>query len=310
MQPDVSVVIVSDYAGGKTKSWDDLRAALAALSRQDYRGSVEYLLLESAQFKYSVPADIAEILPHLQIVFSNGTSSYQLKNHGAQLASAEIVAFLDADCTPSRHWLAALAETMRKNPQAVAVSGKTVYPGRTLLERILALTGRTYLNRSKTDKTWSISNNNAAIRKNILKRFPLSEEAGPFGAKLHAHRIIKDGNCVLYEPRMEVVHDIEGWAMERDVRRNVGYATITMRRVEPSLPLAWVANLSYLSIPLFFIGRVLLTWWLCLRFFSDYRVAWYELPLALTAAVAIHIMEIPGMVCAIRGQPIQDTAYR
>ena len=36
VSPVVSVVIVSDYAGGEAKAWEDLRTTLAAFSRQDF----------------------------------------------------------------------------------------------------------------------------------------------------------------------------------------------------------------------------------------------------------------------------------
>jgi len=308
--PFVTVVIVSDYAGGEEKSWNDLRRNLQQLSHQTYREPVEFLFVESRRFRQEVPPDLLSIVPSLKTLFIDGETSYQMKNAGASAASGDVVIMLDADCTPEPGWLEAFVETMHAHPEAGAVSGRTTYPGRNLLERILALTGRTYLNRPDTGETWSISNNNAAFRLKALLDHPLSDKAGPFGGRLHAQTLINAGYKVLFEPRARAVHDFESWSMERDVRRNVGYATITMRRLEPNMPLSWMARLGYLSIPLFFISRLLLTWWLCLRYFRDYHVAWYELPAALGVAVAIHVMELPGMVRAVRTAPVTDTAYR
>lgn len=144
----------------------------------------------------------------------------------------------------------------------------------------------------------------------MLLQHPLRDEAGPFGGRLHAQRIIDAGYRVMFEPRARVVHDIEGWAMERDVRRNIGYATITMRRLNRNMPYAWMARFGYFSIPLFFMARLANTWYLELRYHRQYDVAWYELPVAFLVAIAIHVMELPGMVRAIRGNPLTETAYR
>lgn len=310
MKPAASVVVVSDYAGGEEKSWTDLRKNLECLKGQDVEEPFETIYVDSAMFKDTLPAEIFEILPEMKTEFADVETSYQMKNLGAAAASGDIVVILDADCMPEAGWLRAFLASMRAHPEAGAISGRTTYPGRNLLERILALTGRTYLNRPDTDETWSISNNNAAFRRDVLRQFPLSDKAGPFGGKLHARTIMNGGFKVMYEPRARAVHDFEDWSMERDVRRNVGYASIKMRRLESTMSHAWMARFGYFSVPLFFTARLLLTWWLCLRNFRDYDVAFYELPAALGVAVAIHIMELPGMIQAVNDTPIADTAYR
>ena len=310
MPPSVSVIVVSDYAGGEEKSWTDLRKNLGNLAKQDFDEPVEVIYVENSAFEDQVPSDILQIVPALKTVFVDAETSYQLKNAGVGAATGEFVVMLDADCTPEPEWLSAFVRSLRAYPEAGAISGRTTYPGRNLLERILALTGRTYLNRPDTDETWTISNNNAAFRRSVLLEVPLTDRAGPFGGKMHARTIMNAGYKVMFEPRASAVHDFEDWSMERDVRRNVGYASIKMRQLEPTMEHAWMARFGYLSIPLFFVARLLLTWWLCFRNFRNYEVALYELPVALAVAVAIHVMELPGMLQAVRDTPITETAYR
>ncbi len=307
---DVSVVVVSDYAGGEAKSWDDLRKTLSSLSRQDFQGKAEFILVEATAFHDATPADLMEIIPDLRIVWSPATSSYDMKNAGGQAATSDIVAMLDADCIPCESWLRHLVETMRANPDAVAVSGKTTYPGRTLVERILALIGRSFLYRRQTGDTDSISNNNAGYRRDILRRYPLSNAIGPFGAGLQNTAVVCDGHRVMFEPRMLAVHDFEGWAMECDVRRNVGYATVAVRQHEPRIKQAWFVKLGVLSLPLFYAGRVLMSSRQCIRYHRDYGVPVYALPMALGLAFIVHAMELPGMLRALRNRPITETAYR
>lgn len=310
VNPVVSVVIVSDYAGGETKAWDDLKATLAALARQDFAGPTEFLLSESADIAQQVSSDLMTTLPSLKVVLSSASSSYALKNEGVRAASADIVATLDADCIPGSDWLRHLMDTMRDHPNVVAVSGRTVYTGDSLTERVLALLSRSYLDPGCTGRTRFISNNNAGFRRSIFLTHPLPTDAGPFAARLQSEAILRSGGQLLFEPRMRVVHDFAGWAMERDIRRNIGYGTITTRLRDRALPYAWLARLGSASILLFAVAKTLDSWSDCVRCGRQYGVRWYELPIAFCLAVVVHVMEIPGMISAFQGQEITETAYR
>ncbi|HEY4612484.1 MAG TPA: hypothetical protein VII11_05835, partial [Bacteroidota bacterium] len=69
-------------------------------------------------------------------------------------------------------------------------------------------------------------------------------------------------------------------------------------------------RMGYASIPFFFAGLVLKSWWDCFRCNSQYGIRWHELPAALGLAVVVNIMEIPGMLRALSGGEITETAYR
>ncbi len=56
--------------------------------------------------------------------------------------------------------------------------------------------------------------------------------------------------------------------------------------------------------------RILLCWGRSLRSARHYGVAWYEIPLALAAAVLVNLYEIPGMAVAFRSGAIEETQYR
>lgn len=310
LNPDVSVVIVSDYAGGESKSWNDLRTTLAALARQDFDGTAEFLLCEQADIARHVPPDLATILPSLKMVSSPASSSYELKNEGVRAASAEIVAVLDADCVPELDWLRHLMTTMRDYPNIAAVSGRTLYPGNNLVERILALLSRSYLDPGRTGNTRFISNNNAGFRRSVYLQHLLPIDAGPFASRIQSEAILRDGGQLLFAPAMRVIHDFEGWPMESDIRRNIGYGTVTVRLRDRYQPYAWLTRLGYGSIPLIAVGKTLESFWDCIRCARYYRVRWYELPAAFCLAIVVHLMEIPGMISAFRGREIAATAYR
>ena len=98
--------------------------------------------------------------------------------------------------------------------------------------------------------------------------------------------------------------------VERDLRRNAGYSTITIRLHDRRIPYAWLTRLGYTSIPVFLAGLILKNWGDCFRCSLQYGVRWFEIPVALFLAVVVNGMEIPGMVDAFRRREISKTAYR
>ncbi len=105
MDPAISVVVVCDCAPGTPEGWDDVRKSLISLSRQELDEPVEFLFCESERFRNQVPPDLTAIVPSLRTLFFTDDSSYALKNHAVAAASAEFVAFLDADCIAAPRWL-------------------------------------------------------------------------------------------------------------------------------------------------------------------------------------------------------------
>lgn len=309
-RPEVTVVTLTDFEPGTEKAWDDLSATLHGLARQDFTGSAEYFFLEDDRLKHEIPGNLGEILPHLQIALTSERLQYDMKSEAARLGTADIVVLLDGDCVPVAGWLRALVETMRSHPGAGVVSGRTTYEGKTFLERACGVLGRAYVDRRGTSRTEHISNNNAAFRRDVLLKHPLPSEAGPFSSKLHADAIQRDGWDLLVAPRAATTHAFEGWSMEKDIRRNMGYGFIKVRQINPDLPFGRIAHLGYGSIPFYFLARIVESWWRSLQFYRNYGLQWYELPGVLGLAVGVHVMEIPGMISALQGRTITETAYR
>jgi cellulose synthase/poly-beta-1,6-N-acetylglucosamine synthase-like glycosyltransferase len=309
-QPVVTVVTMTDFEVGTEKAWDDLRKTLHALARQDFSGPAEIIFLEDEKLKDQIPPDLTEILPQLQIALSNEALQYDMKSEAASLGTADIVILLDGDCAPVPGWLRALVETMQEHPEAGVVSGRTVYEGNTFLERACGVLGRAYVDRRGTIRTEHISNNNAAFRRDALLKHPLPNEAGPFASKLHAEAIRRTGWALLFDPRASATHAFEGWWMECDIRRNMGYGFIKVRQLDSTLPFGRWARFGYGSIPFYAAARVVESWLRIARFYRNYNIRWYELPAVFAVAIGVHVVEIPGMISAVQQRPITQTAYR
>jgi hypothetical protein len=109
---------------------------------------------------------------------------------------------------------------------------------------------------------------------------------------------------------MVVVHEFEGWAMERDIRRNKGFAVVSTRLIDRKQPFAWITRLGLGAVPAILVGNTVLSLRDCLRCWRHYGLRAFELPVALALAPVVSLLEVPGVVAALRGRPLGTTAYR
>ena len=308
--PRLSVIVVSDYAAGEEKSWEDLRRALRAWVDQEGAPADEFILVESSRFKSQIPSDVSGIIPDMTILYTDAESSYELKNRAVEAATGDWLVIVDADCIPQRSWLQVLRAAIAEHPDVAAVSAKTMYPGRSRMERMLGLLSRSYLDPGGRGLTRFISGNAACFRRGVYRRHPLPVGLGAFASRIQSEAFLRDNETLLFDPELVVVHDFEGWPMERDIRRNHGYSTIITRLRDDRLPHARLVRAGVMAIPLIVAGKTLDSIRDCLRCFRHYNVKTYELPLVWVLTVVTHILEIPGMWQAFRGKTILGTQYR
>lgn len=309
-KPVVSVVTVVDYAYPGDGTASILKAMMTALAAQDFAGPVEFLLVESSDRVAQVPPELARILPSLKIVSAPFSMSYELMNAGVRAATADIVAFVDGDCVPAPDWIRRLVDAFRADPEAVGVSGLTLYEGDSFQARVMGLLSRSYLDPGRPGPTRFFCNNNGGMRRDVWLRHPLPAAVGPFASRVQTEAIWRAGGRFEFEPRMRLVHDYEGWGQERDIRRHHGFSSVIIRRMDGAIPYAWMVRLGYAGIPIMVAAKTLDNWADCLRCAHHYGVRWYELPVAMALSVVLHLMEIPGMIRAFRGGPLTRTAYR
>lgn len=306
----LSIIVVSDYAAGLEKSWKDIRLALRAWADQDSYPAEEFILVESTRFQGQIPNDLLKIVPHMKVLFSDAESSYELKNRAVESVSGDWVAIVDTDCIPQKSFLKVLRTTIAQHPDVAAISAKTLYPGRSRMERLLSLLSRSYLDPGRRGLTRFISGNAACYRRQFYQDYPLPVGLGAFASRLQSEAILRDGGTLLFDPGLVVIHDFEGWSMECDIRRNYGYGTVITRLRDNRLPYARLIRAGILAIPLIVAGKTFDTIRDCFRCFQQYNVKTYELPLALAITIVTQFLEIPGMLAAYRGKGLGATAWR
>jgi hypothetical protein len=218
---------------------------------------------------------------------------------------------LDADCAPHPAWLSSLMAHRRQHPEAAAISGRTLYKGEGLLRRIFALLDRSYVDSGDAGPSRAISNNNGAFDRSVLMEFPLKNDVGPFGSRPHSDAIQAAGGTLRFEPGMVAYHGYGGWEMAREVRRHTGFSMARYRQINPGATHAWMYRLGNFGIPLIVGMAILDSWRRTIRLGPRYGIRWFEVPVAMAVAVRAHLMEIPGLRTAMRGEWIEDgDAYR
>lgn len=309
-RPVVSVIMVADYAPGEDRGWVILRNSLRAMAQQDFAEPVEFVLAEQSVFGARIPDDLEEQLPGLRVLLAEAPSAHALKNAAAREVSADIVAFLDADCAPDPSWLRSAVAALRAHPEVSVVSGRTRYAGSGRRERILSLCDRAFLDSGRTRITVTISNNNCAFRRAAFLDHPLRQESSFYGGRAQAQALQRAGHQLLFDPHMLAYHHWDGWGMEREYRRQVGYGVVALRRVDPESRFASLMRAGAVMIPAIVGYRALRRLIEVCRAAPQHRVAWYELPVALAVAFGLHLMEAPGMWRAFRNQPFRSKLYR
>ena len=92
--------------------------------------------------------------------------SSQLKDAALAYCRHDLVAVVEADCLPRPGWLAALYESVEKDPQIDAVSGRTSYGEDTMMKRVMSLLDRGFIERrNRHGQVIHASNNGALYRR-------------------------------------------------------------------------------------------------------------------------------------------------
>jgi cellulose synthase/poly-beta-1,6-N-acetylglucosamine synthase-like glycosyltransferase len=300
-EPVATVVTVLDHKVGDAASWDKLRVTLRNLAEQDYREPVEFILVETESEERNVPGDLDSILPGLRLVTTEGKSSFELKNAGAQAASSDFVIILDADCRPAPGWWRAVYEHWKANPQAATISGRTFYEGTSLLSRVFAVIDRAYVDVGEAGITYTISNNNGGFKRQVLLDHPFSNEVGPFGSEPHSDRIKAAGLELRFEPKMIAYHAFTGWDMVREERRHIGFSMTRYRQLHPEARNGWMVKYPLLWM----VYLVLASTWSdvkrSLKFAAKYGVKWFQIPVIWFCSFRAHLMALTGARLALTG---------
>ncbi len=215
-QPPATVVVMT------LRREAQLPVILAALEEQAY-GDFEIVVVDNAPRQSSAPV-IVEHFGRARCVGELREGIRYARNAGVRAARGEVVAFIDDDCTPHRHWLANLVSALRE-PEVACCTGP-ILPRRlrTRAQWLLEMHGG--FNRGFERKVYSAegpeaqrlclplhawlcgSGANMVFRKSTLEAVGGFNEILPAAEEIDAFfRLMRSGHKIVYEPTAAIRHD-------------------------------------------------------------------------------------------------------
>lgn len=115
-----------------------LPSCLESIGKQDYAGEYEVIVVDNASTDNT--AKIA-IDWGAKVVYESKRSPACARQKGAETATGEIIAFIDADTQAPTHWLSTIVSRFVQKPEVVAVSGPYAYFDAGRFSKIISYTG-------------------------------------------------------------------------------------------------------------------------------------------------------------------------
>ncbi len=300
-QPELTVVVVSDYEASEQKTWGDEIAMAKALAAQDIAEPFRVIIAENETSRASPPPpELINVLPDAEIVYHPSGASAVLKDHAVSLCETPWVAVFEADALPEPDWLRLVTEAARENPDYDIINGRTYYGEETSWRRALNLLDRSFDDRGRSGESGHVSNNAALYRTETLKKFPYPPAATPFlSSRLRLEQMKAAGLKFYFRRDALTRHAIGGVSFVNDVRRNAGFSDMKMLH-DPQAA----------RIPGLAARRMKSEAGSALRVGGQY-LKWLDWPLWSAIYFYARIPELRGMLEALRNvDELEGSAYR
>lgn len=186
-----------------------LERCLEALEDQDYSSeSFEVIVVDNGSRE---PVDTLVVAyPHAKSVVEPRPGSYRARNRGISAARGDVVAFLDADCIPSREWLRRGVECLSGARETAAAAGRIVVSPRDPERRSAAELYEMY---HAFPQEMYVEKLHFGVTANLFTWRSVIDEIGPFDADLMSggdrewgHRVHSAGRVQVFCPDAVVRH--------------------------------------------------------------------------------------------------------
>ncbi len=303
-QPSVSVVIE-----GYNESLDIgcLDETVEALSKQTFPLSKVELILVGSRAQVEAWQDRFAGLPFqsVQFLIAEDSHYYELKNRGARMARAPIVALTDSDVAPHPDWLGAVVEGVSSGRSATA--GVSLFRGsegrrfwKPLLDAAASISWGFMIGPPEGGNAKGFLSHNLGCRATLFAEGGYRDDLGRTCAGSFLFADWRDsGVNVWFDPRQRVAHafNFRWWVTRLHVR--FGHEVYRLRRIHARQDKRWVRYLGPIEPLATFGWHVILDvpqWW---RFgkllgYSPLSRA-LHLPLVLGLSVAARGGELAGM---------------
>ena len=314
MNPRVSIVI--EAYNEEQNALAPPSETLQALRRQQFPlDQVEVVLVGSAeqiecwnglQFEFQGFGAV-----RLIAVDPSHSHYWELKNQGAQAASANLLAFLDCDGLPAPSWLSTLVSALESGAD-VSIGPSQYRSSRLNADSAwmlaMALPSWSFtLSRTSSAKTpqpGSLMGHNLGIRRELLLQHSFPTLPRSYGSSMLFFQLARAGARLSYQPEQRVAHGFtfRWWLSRMHFRR--GWETYEGRLSDPSWPrIPVLESMKYVEPLLLRTGLVARDARHWFRFGRVLGLGSGRMvllfPLALGASVAARMAEAAGMYAAL-----------
>ncbi len=206
--------IVLETANLAINDLAQLKSALDTLYNQtlSVSNAKEVIVVDTGLVPIQEIQDVCRQYANIQIVRAQTNLDYYLtKAEGFKYTTADIVAFVDSDCTINSEWLESILQPF-DNPQIQIVTGETWHQIRTPYDLSVGLlwTLRPFTYGKQITEVASYYANNLAVRRQVLLEIPFvgSGENYRTGQSEHAHRLRQRNVQIWSQPRARAYHQV------------------------------------------------------------------------------------------------------
>jgi glycosyltransferase involved in cell wall biosynthesis len=269
MKPLVSIIVDGyNESRGLGKASDTLEALRVQTFPMD---QVELVLIGASEQVRCWEDITAEKRPFgwLKVVTLDDAHYLELKNHGAECASGNIIVFTDSDVYPQPMWLASIVEGIER--------GADVVVGISLFKQSHSWKADTATRQAAASITWGwvlgkgesrleglclaagFMDHNVAFRREILEKVRYRTDLGRIlGAPLFYRALVDMGVKVGLHPSQRIVHFFSWWFWLHKLHFRYGYEVFMLRRLDAQYPNQWIARTMLFEPVVTMIWHVLL----------------------------------------------------
>jgi hypothetical protein len=251
----------------------------------------------------------------VRAIGKDGLSYLRLKNYGAELAAADIIAFTDSDVFPHSTWLSSLVEGLETGGDVSmglslfksAGSWEWDRPTRLAAASITWgwVVGKAIDPRRGTPMPAGFMDHNFGLRAGVFRRSRYSSQFNRLcGAPLLMRSLRDEGAYMVLQPRQRVTHYFAWryWLVSLHFR--YGYEVYMLRRLNDQYPDQWIRQLGVLEPVATMAWHVMLDVPRWFRFSRLLGIAPLRrvaiLPLVIILSCAARFMEMMGMYRTMR----------
>jgi glycosyltransferase involved in cell wall biosynthesis len=311
LEKPVVSVIVEGY--NESRELGEAVNTIEALRQQDFPlEQVEIIMMGSAVQVKAWNALYAQNTPFWRIhaVEAEGLSYLQLKNRGAQFASAEILAFTDSDVYPHRTWLSSLVAGIRGGGD-VSI-GLSLFKSATDWEwnratRLAAasitwgwVVGKVVDPQRNLPMPVGFMDHNFGLRVETFRRHQYNTKFGRLcGAPLLTQSFLDGGERLVLQPHQRVTHYFSWFYWLKCLHFRYGYEVFMLRRLNKHYPNQWIARMAILEPVMTMLWHILLDvprWFRVSRLLDVHPVRRVGLlPLVISMSCVARATEMVGM---------------